>query len=152
MFRLRCETRVKYIVIMVAMLSMLSGCAVTDQMFDNAADYAYDLAQSDDSYVKTIKSAKMLGYNFTYEKAFSNFFAHPKWKHFTSDDGVEVVEFTGDCTYDDQEVRALIQFQITDESNGYISWEATYLSLNNVSQPLLMLDGLFEKITEDMRS
>ena len=94
----------------------------------------------------------MLGYNFTDEKAFSNFFAHPKWKHFTSDDGVEVVEFTGDCTYDDQEVRALIQFQITDESNGYISWEATYLSLNNVSQSLLMLDGLFEKITEDMRS
>lgn len=88
--------KVKYIVIMAAILSMLSGCAVTDQMFDNAADYAYDLAQSDDSYVKTIKSAKMLGYNFTYEKAFSNFFAHPKWKHFTSDDGVEVVEFTGD--------------------------------------------------------
>lgn len=38
--------KVKYIVIMAAILSMLSGCAVTDQMFDNAADYAYDLAQS----------------------------------------------------------------------------------------------------------
>ena len=142
----------KQIVAVVLIALMLGGCASTDQIADDFVDYAYELAQDNDVYVETIKSTKMPGYSCTYNQAFSNFFAYPKWKHFTSDTGDEVVEFTGECEYDGQQVKALIQFTITNEYDNYIEWEASYLSFNNVSQNILMLGALLEKTAEEYQS
>lgn len=126
-----------------------------DNVFEEAADkiiqYAYELetGESPDPYIESIKSANMTGYDFTYNQAFSNFFANPKWSHFTSDDGFEVIEFTGNCEYDNQQVKALIQFKITKEIDDYVEWEINYLSFNNVSQNIIMLSALLQKTAEE---
>jgi hypothetical protein len=103
------------------------------------------LIEDTDVYVATITNAYMNGTSYTYDEVFSNFFSFPIWTHFTSSDGQEVVEFKGNCTYDNEPVRAKIQFVITYETEESISWEASYLSFNNVNQPLIMLAALMEK-------
>lgn len=75
-------------------------------------------------------------------KPFPNFFAQPQWKHFKSDDQQNVVEFTGDCTYQDVPVKARIQF-VVDEKAG--TFETTYLAFNEVPQNRLVLSALLEK-------
>ena len=87
--------------------------------------------------------------NRTYEQAFSNFFAQPQWKYFKSDDQQNVVEFTGDCTYQDVPVKARIQF-VVDEKAG--TFETTYLAFNAVPQNRLVLSALLEKtFTEPLK-
>lgn len=87
--------------------------------------------------------------NRTYEQAFSNFFAQPQWKYFKSDDQQNVVEFTGDCTYQDVPVKARIQF-VVDEKAG--TFETTYLAFNEVPQNRLVLSALLEKtFTEPLK-
>ena len=126
----------KRILIMVlAVLMLFTGCT--------------ELIEDTDVYVATIKSAYMNGTSYTYDEVFSNFFSFPIWTHFTSSDGQEVVEFKGNCTYDNEPVRAKIQFVITYETEESISWEASYLSFNNVNQPLIMLAALMEKAIEE---
>lgn len=61
----------------------------------------------------------------TYEDAFTSFFATPRWKYFESEDGQDVVEFTGDCTYQDVPVKARIQF-VVDEENGIFGTTMPY--------------------------
>ncbi len=141
--------KVKNTVITILSAVLLCGCTPVDQLFDDAADYTYGIVQKNDKYINAVKTSKINGRNITYEKAFSNFFSYPTWKHFTSDLGVEVVEFEGGCRYDDRDVHALIQFQITNETDSYISWKATYLSLNDVSQPLFMINTIIEKAAEE---
>lgn len=54
----------------------------------------------------------------TYKQAYENFFGSPDWKYFLSDNNVDVVEFSGDCTYLDKSGMIYIQFQLDD--NGEI--------------------------------
>jgi len=98
---------------------------------------------SDNKYVLMVKN----GYRensptLTYDKAFSAFFETSRWKYFKSSEGKNVVEFTGDCTYQDAAVKARIQF-VVDEKQG--TFEATYLALNEVPQNRLLLVSLIEK-------
>ena len=53
----------------------------------------------------------------TYEEAYNYFFSDSDWKYFKSDDGDPVVEFSGKCTYDDQEGDAYLQFTLDDDDN-----------------------------------
>ena len=128
---------------------LLSGCSTMDSITDEVVDQVTNVVQSTDAYVMTIQNTYMNDTTYTYKDVFDNFFAYPTWKHFTSDDGQDVVEFTGDCTYDGQNVKAKIQFLITEQSEDYISWDTTYLSFNNISQPLIVLAALLEKAVED---
>ena len=135
----------KISLLLVVCIILLSGCSAAESVINEIDDQISNVVQSTDPYVVTIQNANMNGTEYTYKEVFDNFFAYPTWKHFTSDDGQEVVEFTGECTYDNQQVKALVQFLITSETDDYIEWEATYLSFNNVSQPMIMLSALFEK-------
>ena len=139
----------KILLLVMIGVMLLSGCSAVDSVSDDIVDQVTNVVQSTDKYVMTIQNANMNGTTYTYKDAFSNFFAYPTWKHFTSDDGREVVEFTGECTYDNQNVKALIQFVITNETEDYLEWETTYLSFNNVSQPLIMLSALLDKVVEE---
>lgn len=55
--------------------------------------------------------------NITYKDAYDNFFGNPQWRGFKADDGSDVVEFSGDCTYMDEEAEVYIQFVIDDEES-----------------------------------
>ena len=111
-------------------------------------------------YVQSVKTGHNFYYeNVSYEQAFHNFFANPTWRYFNGtqdgpdDNGdgepdyyvenVDVVEFTGECTYLDVDVKALIQFVVEEDT-----FEAVYLSFNDVPQSMIMLDALISKAFE----
>lgn len=57
----------------------------------------------------------------TYNQAYENFYGSPDWKHFVSDNNIDVVEFSGECTYYEKPGMVYIQFQLddNDEIQGY---------------------------------
>ena len=135
----------------------LSSCDMGD-----VTDQLQNIAQSNDEDVLGVKNAYYSNdTDITYGEAFDDFFAYPTWKSFvgtkegTDEDGdgepdtktenVKVVEFTGYCTYAEQEVKARIQFTLDDE-NG--TFQPTYLAFNEVPQNMLMLYVLMEEILE----
>ena len=108
-----------------------------------------------------MKTVSLENGNITYGEAFEEFFADPTWKYFkgTQDgpddnedgepdytiDDIDVVEFTGRCTYQDVEVKALIQFTLDKDAGTF---DAVYLSFNEVPQSTLMLGGLISTVFE----
>lgn len=136
----------KFIVFTTAAFMMLFS-ACSGSVLENAGkeleDTIENAASADNKYVLMVRG----GYrennpDLTYEKAFSAFFDAPRWKYFESDEGEDIVEFTGDCTYQEAAVKARIQFKV-DEENG--TFEAVYLAFNEVPQDALTLNALIEK-------
>lgn len=138
----------KMISMMIAVVLLLSACssATLDGAGKEVTDAITNISDADNRYVQMVKGGyRVDNPDLTYEAAFSAFFGTPRWKYFQSEDGQDVVEFTGDCTYQDVPVKARIQF-IVDEENG--TFEAAYLALNEVPQNALTLSALLEKAFE----
>ena len=129
-----------------------AGCSssIADSIGKDVEDTLSNTQHAKNRYVQMVKNGHPNEYpNRTYEQAFSNFFAQPQWKYFKSDDQQNVVEFTGDCTYQDVPVKARIQF-VVDEKAG--TFETTYLAFNEVPQNRLVLSALLEKaFTEPLK-
>lgn len=106
---------------------------------------------NDSFYIDFVKEGYPLSYpDKTYGEAFEDFFSSPKWEYFKggtddSDEEYDIVEFTGNCTYQDVEVEALIQFTLDTEND---SFDVTYLSFNGVPQTTLVLSALIEAAFE----
>ncbi|MCD8215930.1 MAG: zinc ribbon domain-containing protein [Clostridiales bacterium] len=123
-----------------------------DDDSDNNSNSNYDYGTDTtdevcaDLVINSVKNAVNSNYpNTTYGEAFDSFFAYPNWEYFIgstedSDEEHKIVEFTGNCTYQDVEVEALLQFTLYD--NG--TFKATYLSFNDVPQNELMIDTLIK--------
>ena len=79
--------------------------------------------------------------NLTYDIAFSAYFDAPVWRYFRSQSGMDVVEFTGGCIYQNVPVSARIQFTV-DEGQG--TFEATFLAYNEVPQDARTLRDLID--------
>lgn len=62
----------------------------------------------------------------TYGDAYDHFFANPQWRGFTADDDSQVVEFSGECYYLEEEATVYIQFVVDDEE-GY--FDMYYVSI-----------------------
>lgn len=150
-------------IIAAGILSLgLCSCGV-DTVVDDIADQTANIMQAEDEHVLGIKHGVNERYpDITYDEAFRAFFAYPTWKYFKGteegpdDDGdgkpdytnnnIDVVEFTGTCTYRDVEVKALIQFTLNEDGTTF---DATYLSFNDVPQSSFMLDELLITVFED---
>lgn len=131
---------------LVAVLLLLSGCSTStvDGAGKEVEDAITNITDADNKYVQMVKGGYREGNpDLTYDDAFNAFFGTPRWKYFKGEDEQDVVEFTGDCTYQDTPVKARIQF-VVDEENG--TFEATYLAFNEVPQNMLMLSGLIETV------
>lgn len=143
--------------LIVCMVMMTISCGT-----DDAVDQVANVVQAEDEHVLAVKNANNSNYpGVTYGDAFEEFFGSPAWKYFKGtqegpdDDGdgepdyvnedIDVIEFTGYCTYSNVEVKALIQFAL-DEDAG--TFEATYLSFNEVPQSTLTLSALLSKVFE----
>ena len=50
--------------------------------------------------------------HISYEQAYAYFFENPQWRGFVADTGENVVEFTGGCTYYEEDAIVYIQFVI----------------------------------------
>lgn len=130
---------------MLVLLALCSACssASVKNAGEEVKDSVANAMDSDNTYVQMIKNGyKENNPDLTYDKAFSAFFATPGWKYFKGNEGENVVEFTGDCTYKDVAVKARIQF-VVDEKQG--TFEAAYLAFNEVPQNKLILASLIEK-------
>lgn len=150
-------------VIAVSLLVVLVCFSQTGCSEEDVIDRVTNVVQAEDENVLSVKGGEPFAYpGKTYGEAFENFFGSPAWKYFVGtkegpdDDGdgrpdyteenVDIVEFTGYCTYKDVEVKALIQFTLSKDDNTF---EATYLSFNEVPQNNFMLLALMEAVFTD---
>lgn len=139
--------------LVIAMSIVLYACG-TDDITDQIAN----VAQAEDEHVLAVKNGTPNAYpEKKYGETFDNFFGTPTWKYFVgtkegadedgdgepdyTEENVEIVEFTGYCTYQDVKVKALIQFTLSKDDDTF---EATYLSFNDVPQSMFMLSALLE--------
>lgn len=146
---------------LLAVLALSTTCGCTEAEKKDTAKKVEDVAQeisdqtqnildSDDEHVIGVKKGHPDLYpEITYGDAFDAFFGTPTWKYFEAENGKDVVEFTGYCTYHDAEVKARLQFIL--EEDGTISYGA--MSFNDVPQSQLitavMLEAAFEQYAEN---
>lgn len=82
----------------------------------------------------------------TYGEAFDDFFEDPSWDYFQSDDGRDVVEFTGGCSYRGENADIYIQF-VARKSENYCT--VCYASVNgngmSDDEILNMIGSVFEQ-------
>lgn len=143
----------------LALMIALNVCACGA---DDISDQVANIAQMEDEHVRGVKGGIPNAYpDKTYGEAFDSFFAAPTWKYFVgtkegpdedgdgkpdyTEENVDVVEFTGYCTYQDVEVKARIQFTLDKDGDTF---SATYLSFNEVPQNMLMLSALLTRVFE----
>lgn len=132
--------KLPFIVILAFLLFCFWGFFQTDPA---AEDKVTSFIQQENPYVNMVKGGTNSRFpDLTYEDAFQAFFANPTWTYFASETGEDVVEFTGDCTYQDISVKARLQF-ILDEEGG--TFESGALSFNEVPQNQLITSALLEK-------
>ncbi|MZQ74725.1 MAG: hypothetical protein GT589_01020 [Peptoclostridium sp.] len=133
----------KVALIFIAMgMLLFGGCSdiTADHIKKEANDKTENVADKDNEYVAMVKNGNPVDYpDKTFGNCFENFFGSPTWKHFESDEEVNVVEFTGECTYQEVPVKARIQFIIAADGG---SFEVGYLSFNEVPQDMLTTTAL----------
>lgn len=77
-------------------------------------------------YIDYVKTGSFEAFpDTTIEDAFNEFFSDPQWKSFTSEDGLNIVEFNGGCTLDGKEANCCIQFNVFEDG----SFETYYADL-----------------------
>lgn len=93
-------------------------------------------------YINIVANDSLDGYEgITYKEAFDAFFSNPTWIYFKSDQGNDVVEFTGGLTVDGNEVTACLQFLI---KNG--DFEFSWLDYDEEEQSQSEMDDLLETV------
>jgi hypothetical protein len=126
---------------------ILLGLVVVFLIWNNKLDKFFN-PNSDkaNQYIEFVKNGTPTSYpDTTYGQAFSDFFSNEHWEYFRSDDGKDVVEFTGNCMYRNAEVEARIQFVLNVEEGTF---EFEYLDFNGVPQIQLIKYALITKVFE----
>ena len=108
--------------------------------------------------IEAVKTMIYDGSNMTYEEAFYDIFIRCQWTAYdgmayTPDDNYngkwdsamavnDIVEFTGECNYGNEEVQ--MRFQFTQDDNG--DYRPTYLEIDSVPQDSLTLEDIMLQI------
>ncbi|MGE0998407.1 hypothetical protein ACQGR7_14710 [Bacillus sp. Gnz1/3] len=136
--------------ILLSAILLAAGCSKDD--VDEAVNKADKKVKEevavattkDHEHVQQIKTAKLPGYEkMPIEEAFHKFFKNPKWKYFVSEDHEEIVEFTGNCVYQEQEVKAKIQFVLNKEDQTF---KLKAMALNDIAQNELITAAMLQSI------
>jgi len=145
----------RYVVFLaiVSLMFLFAGCSINSE---DIKDQIADAVQAEDEHVLGVKYGTNPNYpDITYAEAFEAFFSYPTWKYFEGSTSEEpdvindVVEFTGRCMYKDVEVKAVIQFTISEDGETF---RATYLSFNEIPQDMITLSALIDKVFSDYQS
>lgn len=132
-------------VTIILISTFLTGCSSSSS--EDATAFIDDTVNSflgDSVNVSSVKDAYLSSCpSATLGQMADAFMANPSWSDFASTTGGTVVELTGGITFDSADVEALIQFELFGSS-----FEASYLSFNQVSQNQLMLSSLLTKMCD----
>ena len=142
----------KRILIVTAAL-MLTACSSDasykdlEKNAENVAKHVSDQIENqrdaDNENVLGVKNGYPQNYpDCKYGNVFEEFFADPTWKYFKSTEERDIVEFTGYCTYMEQEVKARLQFVLNNDDDTFM---ASALSFNDVPQSKLITVTLITK-------
>lgn len=95
----------------IVLVTALVGCSEADTNSDlQGSRFDSNISMVQNGHPELIP-------HITYKEAYDNFFANPEWRGFKADDGSDVVEFSGECTYYDEDAVVYIQFVIDDEES-----------------------------------
>lgn len=140
------------LILFIVLISFVfCGCKLDSEDLSNQAK---SIVQSENEFVLGVKGGSPSTYpDITYEEAFGSFFGYPTWTYFQGtidgDDALyDIVEFTGNCMYNDIEVKALIQFTVNVDDETF---DATYFSLNDIPQTTTDLYGLIDIVFSEYR-
>ena len=132
-------------VTIILISTFLTGCSSSSS--EDATAFIDDTVNSflgDSVNVSSVKDAYLSSCpSATLGQMADAFMANPSWSDFASTTGGTVVELTGGITFDSADVEALIQIELSGTS-----FEASYLSFNQVSQNQLMLSSLLTKMCD----
>lgn len=136
--------KIKTIIILVVLIigTTAVGCSNESNNLDEYYDYYSD------AVVESVKTGTNSNYpDTTYGEAFDNFFTNTSWKYFDgrvlygSESEKDIVRFTGNCSYGDEEVEATIEFTVYDDS-----FEVASLSFDGEPQGMDVLTILIQTI------
>lgn len=97
------------IIAIIVLMTSLVGCSDSDTNGDlQGSRFDSNISMVQNGYPALIP-------DITYKEAYDNFFANPQWRGFKAETGEDVVEFSGECTYYNEEAKVYIQFVINDE-------------------------------------
>ena len=80
-----------------------------------------------DKYINIVKDGYLLEYkddNVSCGDVFDYFFSEGEWKYYGSGDD-NMVEYSGECRYNDENVEAVITFKINKDEDGFTAQKAT---------------------------
>ncbi|WP_202707525.1 fibronectin type III domain-containing protein [Sporosalibacterium faouarense] len=88
-------------------------------------DSSTTFSNMDEDAISVIKDGHFYQYpQLTIEEAFDNYFNNPNWEYFKSDDDYDVVEFKGECYYNNELVEILLQFTVNvDDETFYVNYK-----------------------------
>lgn len=132
----------KILLIFITLIVLItSGCSR-----EEFSDQVQNLTDKNNEYVLMVKDGHPEKYpDLTYGESFENFFGSPTWKYFKSDDDRDIVEFTGNCMYQEVESKARFQF-VLDINTG--TFDSGALSFDDVPQTQVITALLLTKIFE----
>lgn len=134
------KTKLTYIITIISMIVIIFSAVSSSQDKQTASGF--------DVYVDTIQSANLEYSEYTYKEIFNDFFTNPTWEHFTSTEGEDVVEFTGNCYYGEDKIAVLIQYLITYEDETSLEWVLNYFEIDGVAQDVATYDELITAAIE----
>lgn len=77
--------------------------------------------------------------------AFENYFSDTSWESFTSEEGMEIVEFNGICMYYDEETNCSIQFELDDDGG----FDIYAMEFNDVPQNRIMINAVVKDAMDE---
>lgn len=117
---------------------LLSGCDTVKGFVDDVMETIDEEINKPDPKVEGVRGGVQEDYGVSYGEVFEYFFTQPVWTSFVTKEGVDVVEFTGNCFFRDTPVSARIQF--TYEGND--RFRVTFLAINGKTQTREVLNLL----------
>ncbi len=102
-----------------------------------------------DDNVKIVRKGTMTNYpNVPVGKAFDQFFSNGKWRSFTSTENQTIVEFMGNCTFNNKPAKMTVQFVVNPQNKTFM---LKYASINDVPLNLLESAGVLDKILSEYK-
>ena len=103
----------------------------------------------DDKYVQTVKNGSLdMAKGVPIGKAFDQFFSNEKWESFVSENNERIVEFNGECRWNNNPATCCVQFRILNDSR----FEVSYLDINGVSMNWWDSSGILNKVLQQYRA